>query len=219
MEKSSESERGINLDELQQEAEKLLSLLKDRQMGLMSWNGCFCERLKSMHALTSRALGKPDHELSILRAEIDTDLDPRLPFNGASIKKHVRQGKVVIEKRVDGLYIGGQKVILWRSVRQINGRSVVGCELLKEADGQLILSASILDFLLANQEYIPEEWKEKDENGNTIFIFFWVTIYRDSYGYLCVRCLYWFEGACDESYDWLDRGWDASNPAAVCASN
>ena len=35
---SPEKEKGINLDKLQGEAEKLLSLLKDRQPGLMAWN-------------------------------------------------------------------------------------------------------------------------------------------------------------------------------------
>lgn len=50
--------RGINLDELQQEVEKLLSLLRDRQPGLMCWNEFLHERIKNLHALTSQALGK-----------------------------------------------------------------------------------------------------------------------------------------------------------------
>lgn len=50
--------KGVNLDELQQEAEKLLALLNDRQPGLMTWNEFLHERLHSLHALTSKALGK-----------------------------------------------------------------------------------------------------------------------------------------------------------------
>jgi len=46
------------LDELQQEAEKLLALLKDRQIGMMTWDDFMRERLQKIHALTSRALGK-----------------------------------------------------------------------------------------------------------------------------------------------------------------
>ncbi len=50
--------KGINLDELQQEAEKLLVLLKDRQMGMMTWDDFMRERLQKIHTLTSKALGK-----------------------------------------------------------------------------------------------------------------------------------------------------------------
>ncbi len=172
----------------------------------------FVQKLKEIGAEFLRQI------TPILKAVIDTDIDPRLPFGGALIEKHVRQGKISIEKRVDGLYIDGQKVILYRSTRQINGRSVVGYELRKEVDGQLILSASILDFLLANKEYIPEEWKERDENGNVVYIFFWATIFRRSDVGLCVRYLFWNGGRWDEDYDWLDRHWNSYVPAAVLAS-
>lgn len=50
--------KGVNLDDLQQEAEKLLFLLKDRQPGLMTWNERLHERLQNLHKLASRALGK-----------------------------------------------------------------------------------------------------------------------------------------------------------------
>lgn len=54
---TTEEKKGVNLDELQQEAEKLLSLLNDRQPGLMTWNEFLHERIKKLHALTSQALG------------------------------------------------------------------------------------------------------------------------------------------------------------------
>jgi hypothetical protein len=47
---------GVNLDELQTEAERLVALLKDRQPGLMSWNGFLKERIDNMHRLTTAAL-------------------------------------------------------------------------------------------------------------------------------------------------------------------
>lgn len=154
----------------------------------------------------------------ILRAVIDTNINPRLPFAGATIEKHARVGKVTIEKRADGLYIDGKKVILYRSQRQMDGKAIRGYELRMELDGQPVLSASILDFLIVHPEYIPEEWKEKDKNGNIILIFFWATIYCDSGGGFFVRCLYWYDGVWSEGYYWLDRGWSSGYPAAALVS-
>ncbi|HEY9585211.1 MAG: hypothetical protein A3D65_02385 [Candidatus Lloydbacteria bacterium RIFCSPHIGHO2_02_FULL_50_13] len=48
----------ITLDKLQEETEKLLALLKDRQPYLMIWNIFVRERLINLHALASEALGK-----------------------------------------------------------------------------------------------------------------------------------------------------------------
>ena len=41
------------LDKLQAEVEKLLSLLKDRQPGLMTWNMFLEERLKTIQKMTT----------------------------------------------------------------------------------------------------------------------------------------------------------------------
>jgi len=53
---TTKEEKGISLDELQEETEKLLALLKDRQPGLMTWNMFMHDRLTKMHALTTQAL-------------------------------------------------------------------------------------------------------------------------------------------------------------------
>jgi hypothetical protein len=45
----------MNLDELQLETEKLLSLLKDRQTGLITWNSFLRDRLCTIHALIEKA--------------------------------------------------------------------------------------------------------------------------------------------------------------------
>jgi len=58
IEKSGDDKKSINLDDLQQEVEKLLALLKDRQQGLMTWNEFMQERLQNLYKLSSRALGK-----------------------------------------------------------------------------------------------------------------------------------------------------------------
>lgn len=53
---SCSEKEGINLDELQNETEKLLALLKDRQYGTSSWNSILHERLKRIHRMLSEAL-------------------------------------------------------------------------------------------------------------------------------------------------------------------
>ncbi|OGZ29228.1 MAG: hypothetical protein A2427_03040 [Candidatus Nealsonbacteria bacterium RIFOXYC1_FULL_40_7] len=56
--KSAGEKKSVNLDDLQQEVEKLLALLKDRQPGLITWNGFMQERLQALHKLTSAVVGK-----------------------------------------------------------------------------------------------------------------------------------------------------------------
>ncbi|MBI2674622.1 MAG: hypothetical protein HYX22_02705 [Candidatus Yanofskybacteria bacterium] len=53
-----EEGEGVNLNELQQETEKLLSLLKDRQSEPIAWSEFLYKQLHTLHALTSQALGK-----------------------------------------------------------------------------------------------------------------------------------------------------------------
>lgn len=79
------------------------------------------------------------------------------------------------------------------------------------------LSASVLDYLLEHPEEIPDEWK-KNKDGDTNFIYFWGTIYRNSDGYLYVRCLYFYEGHWRRDYSWLDGNWVSRHPSAVSAS-
>lgn len=45
----------MNLDELQSEVEKLLSLLKNRQPGLFTWNDFLAERLKNIKQMIEKA--------------------------------------------------------------------------------------------------------------------------------------------------------------------
>ena len=45
----------MNLDEVQTEVEKLLSLLNDRQPGTMTWNSFLSERLHTIHGLIEKA--------------------------------------------------------------------------------------------------------------------------------------------------------------------
>jgi hypothetical protein len=45
----------MNLDELEKETEKLLSLLRDRQPGLFTWRGFMKERLENIVRMAAQA--------------------------------------------------------------------------------------------------------------------------------------------------------------------
>ena len=143
---------------------------------------------------------------------------PKLPFNGAEVEQHIGEGWAIVEKRVDGLYVNGRKVILHLSKRQQNGKSLKGHDLREELTGKPVLNANILDALADNPHLIPEDWK-KNEQGNTRYIFFWGTIYRRADGDLCVRYLYFNDGTWYRNYYWLDDDWHGINPAALLASS
>lgn len=49
----------MDLDKLQSECERLLSLLKDRQQGMFTWNAFVAERLQAIKKLANDA-GIPD---------------------------------------------------------------------------------------------------------------------------------------------------------------
>ncbi|HEY4477351.1 MAG TPA: hypothetical protein VJB56_01875 [Candidatus Paceibacterota bacterium] len=74
-----------------------------------------------------------------------------------------------------------------------------------------MLNANVLDYLLAHPDFIPEWWKGKA-------VFFWGTIYRNSYGNLCVRYLCFYGDRWDWNYDWLGIDWNVSYPADLLAS-
>ena len=122
-------------------------------------------------------------------------------------------GWKVVEHRQDGqIEFDPNKLELYLSEEQKNGRTIVGHELRKHLAEMPVMNANVLDHLLANPQLIPESWKKIG------CIFFWGTVYRDSDGSLCVRCLCWGDGQWRWSYNWLADGWDAQNPAAVSAS-
>ena len=142
---------------------------------------------------------------------------PKLPFNGAEVEQHIGEGWAIVEKRADRLYVNGRKVILHLSKRQMNGKSLKGYDLREELTGKPVLNANVLDALADNPHLIPEDWK-KDEQGNTRYIFFWATVYRNSHGDLYVCSLYFYDGVWSRDYDWLDSVWDGYYPAASLAS-
>jgi hypothetical protein len=109
------------------------------------------------------------------------------------------------------------KVKLHLSPNQEGDKRIGGNDLRKELEILPVYNANLLDYLLKNPHLIPEDWKV-DKNGNRRYIFFWGTIYADSGGDLCVRCLFWYDSGWYWDSYWLGRDWGSRYPAAL-ASN
>lgn len=141
------------------------------------------------------------------RRIIDYDVTPYIP-DGWKIEEHKKGGEIEFD---------ASRITLHLDEGQKDGRTIVGNELRKRLADKPVLNACVLDHLLANTNLIPEAWKT-NEDGSTRYTFFWGTIYRDEDGDLCVRCLYWGDGQWYWCSNWLDREWDAEDPAAILAS-
>ena len=137
---------------------------------------------------------------------VDCDVEPFVP-NGWKVEEHKKGGQLPLDL---------SKIKLHLLPNQKNDRLIEGNELRKKLVSEPVLNANVLDYLLAHQ-LIPEDWK-RDAYVNIRFIFFWGTIYRHPYDYLCVRFLCWNGNAWYWSYHWLGCGWDGYSPAAVLAS-
>lgn len=137
---------------------------------------------------------------------IDCDADPFTP-NGWTVDSHRKDGQFIFDPA---------KIKLHLSPNQRDGKRIRGNELREELASEPVLNANVLDFLLKNPHFIPEEWK-RDANDHTRFIFFWGTVYRSPHGRLYVRDLY-FDGGWSWGCGWLGDGWGGYSPAALCAS-
>jgi len=144
--------------------------------------------------------------IQVIQHIVDCDADPFI-LNGWKVEQHIKGGKFIFDLA---------SVFLYLSKKQQNGGYILGDDLRKELRRKPILNANVLDYLLAHPEIIPEEWK-KNASGNTRYIFFWGTIYRDSDGSLYVRSLYFSEGRWFWSCRRLDLRWHGSHPAVVVA--
>ena len=94
---------------------------------------------------------------------IDCDGAPYMRYSDWKIVEHRRGGQLEWDE---------ERVSLHFSATQKKGKSVAGCYILKEIKKLLLLNANVLDYLLKNQELIPEEWKK-------LQVYFWGTIYRE----------------------------------------
>lgn len=146
--------------------------------------------------------------------EVNSDALPFIPQNWSLTgegTEHRKGGKVKLERRGDDLYANSKKVELFLSDGQEGSKCVKGTALRKELADKQVLNATVLDYLLAHPELIPESWKGK-------FVFFWGTIYRVSGGGLYVRCLCWDGDRWDWDYYWLEVVFRSDSPSAVSTS-
>ncbi len=145
---------------------------------------------------------------------INCDAPPFTP-DGWTIAPESEQ----LPNRVRGqLIFDPTKIKLYLSPNQQDGKRIEGNNLRKELENELTLNATVLDYLLAHPELIPEEW-ERDEKGVIRYIFFWGTVYRNLNGSLCVRYLYFFCGRWNWDYELLYFLLDGYSPSAVRASS
>ena len=144
---------------------------------------------------------------------------PRPPFDGAVVE-NIPKGKgwVTVKRERDDLFVDGKKIILPLSESQKGDKTIVGSELRKEVEKKPVLHPNIMDALIeAAPHLIPDSWKE-NEDGETLYIFFWDVIFRGAVSPLCVRCFYWRAGAWRRYCSGLDYDFLRQNPAAQLAS-
>lgn len=138
---------------------------------------------------------------------IDCDAAPFVP-DGWKVEEHKKDGKLDFD---------ASQVLFHLADGQKGGKSIEGNKLRKELANMPVMNANVLDYLLANPDLIPDEWKA-DESGNTRYIFFWGTVYRYSDGDLYVRCLCWSGDGWRWGDYWLGHDWNGDYPAALRAS-
>ena len=125
-------------------------------------------------------------------------------------------GWVKVEKKKDGLYVDGKKVLLHLEEDQKSG-AIRGYKLRKVLARKNTLHPNIMDALFDYPRMLPEDYKQ-DSQGRTLSICFFGVIYSVA-GRQYVRCLYWNLSAWQRGYYKLVRDFDVQDPAAVSESN
>lgn len=231
---TNDTKKGINLDELQGEVEKLLALLKDREPGYMGWCMFMNERLTNLHALTSKALGKdPEPEKQgIVSTSNIISIDRTKPFDPVAF---IGKGWSFWRGPIDGNGLEGDMEQDERSlaitevdlnkihpVTTLKGKEkgITGEENLRrlKASGDIRLDAKVLETFWGNQHLILESWKEKT-NGLTTYIFFDGTFLRSPSGNRSALYLFFDGGQWYWYYLWLGHGRSVSSPSVVSASS
>ena len=133
------------------------------------------------------------------RPVIDLDADPFIPDGWDVWVQHIGDGQLEWNPYAVELYL---------SPNQQGEKMIEGWVLREELRGRPVFNANLLDYLLANPQLIPENWKGWQ-------VFFWGTTYRHPYGGLCIRSLYSLGNRWFWDHDWLESGWRGNYLAAV----
>ena len=165
------------------------------------------EKLSELDKLTEiKALLDGSVEITPKQHIIDCDVPPFIPAGWTcDPKDHIKGGKLLFDP---------EKTTFYLSEKQKDASWIDGNELRKELVGKLVLNANVLDYLLKNPQIIPESWK-KDEKARTRYIYFWGTIYHDSYGSSFVRYLYFSYDSWDWGFSWFRNGFVGLEPALL----
>lgn len=131
--------------------------------------------------------------------KINLNKKPYIP-KGWKLESHTKGGMFEWNPRAVELYLSEKQ----------KSSYIKGTELQKELKDKNPFNANLLDYLLANPDLIPDEWKGQ-------WVFFWGTIYRRSSGNLFVRFLRWNGGEWNWRYYWLDCYFNDNDPSAVFA--
>lgn len=134
---------------------------------------------------------------------IDLDARPR-DYKNLEAHVHERGGRFLWDPEKVSLYTDSLQAPWPNGLR--------GCHLQQRLEGQLVLNANALEYLLKYPHLIPDEWKG-------LCVFFWGTTYFNHWTEnWCVRYLYW------SGNDWksddlvLEHVWCDLGPAAVMVS-
>ncbi len=142
---------------------------------------------------------------------IDCDADPFVPYDWV-VEEHQKGGQFNWSATSVLLHLNHSQ----QDDTCAAGVKFRGTKLRKALEGEPVLNANVLDYLLKNPSLIPEDWK-KDETGKTRKIFFWGTIYRDPNGRYkqYVRFLYWRRYEWCWRGRWIARDWNSTHLAAI----
>jgi hypothetical protein len=145
---------------------------------------------------------------------IDLDANPYIPIpdlpDSFPSKHPCRCISVHQHRQIGRLAWDPEKIWLYRSPKQTDSNPLYGHHLWdRDLVYRHVLNANMLDYLLAHQELIPEEWKECE-------VFFWGTIYKNE----CsdpklVRCLHFSDGTWQPKIELLASFWNNRMPAAI----
>jgi len=131
---------------------------------------------------------------------VDLDTEPFVPY-GWSVVEHHKGGQV--------------RMNLWRAsyleLYYTNRQFVSGYDVLVDAGVARVANANLLDFFLDHSELIPMSW----ENGYEKGIYFFGTVYSNSWGRPTVRGMVFKDGTWSKCCGYLDRRWDGPDGSAI----
>lgn len=157
------------------------------------------------------------NEINPIEHTIYCDIDPSCDSH-FRIEKHKKMGEFEVERKSGELYVHKRKLELYLSESQENNKLITGDELRKElqVQDQVALNANVLDWFLDNEHMIPENFKDRGDNGVIRHIYFWGTIYRHcKKGTFYVRCLCWKSEQWKSYYKIVGNNMNNQDPSLI----